>query len=668
MPTIKVYPPSQLPDRGVSETQFSIWVEELEVYLSQEEQFRLFLKGEAYGTWQSQEVNPDRLTAVNGPDAAPVQADRTKDEANLRMRQRQLRTVLSIIGKCVSQGHYDAVIRHSTSMQSIFNMLRGDYDIQKKGIQFFNLLDVKYDPLKMTPIAFYNQYRTMISTNLSRKSDVIKYKDNIVLEKDEAMTPMLEDLILLDVIREIDIRLPGFIRLHYTHKMSTSDKLMDFKNDIMNNIPNFLLQLEKEENFSSIKAAEPSPTLAAFRNFTPRNQTRGPGRNQSSGGRGNMSNSVKGQTWSALYCRLCHKCNMPRNIYTGHNLGDSQCTQLSFQDRQRLSQPSKLSNLAASEESEDQMLARTFGYDLELEAAENYEELLQVKTDSYKPIAEPDSDISRLNKEAKLGYIKPEPTQILTVFKHQGNKTPVFIDLDSGASLNYILESEVHKHNFTMYPNGQLSKLGDGLTKLAAIGEIDVTFFRNDWTVRFRGVVVKHLQSPIIGGTVFMKDNEIEQNLSKKTISVHGGQHTVQETNPLSILPIEPIVQNETLEIVAKIPVAKGITVGQIPVAIPVAQEETLKTNTLARFKSIKVVLPGQNLHQSVDISDDTVVTVEPWAQNKLANWPDPQLCTVKNKSIEILNKSPNPIILGKDVINIKIRPAVENLNKQRMG
>ena len=61
MPSIKVYAPNQLPDRGVSETQFNIWIEELEVYLSQEEDFRSFLAGEAYAEWEAQENNPERL-------------------------------------------------------------------------------------------------------------------------------------------------------------------------------------------------------------------------------------------------------------------------------------------------------------------------------------------------------------------------------------------------------------------------------------------------------------------------------------------------------------------------------------------------------------------------------------------------------------------------------
>merc|ERR1719318_884834 len=133
MPSIKVYPPNQLPDRGVSETQFNIWIEELEVYLSQEADYRIFLAGEAYASWEAAENDPNRLADVKGGRTA------AQNTAQLKIRQRQLRTVLSIVGKCVSLGHYDSVMRNSTSMQWIYDMLRNDYDIQKKGIHFFNL-------------------------------------------------------------------------------------------------------------------------------------------------------------------------------------------------------------------------------------------------------------------------------------------------------------------------------------------------------------------------------------------------------------------------------------------------------------------------------------------------------------------------------------------------
>ena len=96
MPQIKVYPPIPLPDRGVSETQFKIWIEELEVYLSQEDKFRVFLEGEAYSEWESQENNPDRLTVVKGEDSSmpdvvgvggnPVANPAADREAKLKQR------------------------------------------------------------------------------------------------------------------------------------------------------------------------------------------------------------------------------------------------------------------------------------------------------------------------------------------------------------------------------------------------------------------------------------------------------------------------------------------------------------------------------------------------------------------------------------------------------
>ena len=185
MPSLKIYPPTQLPDRDVTETQFNIWQEELEVYLMQEKDYAVFLKDGAYETWESLETNKNRIAALKAEDILQADAAANRSEAQaeaaneefLRNLRKNLRTTLSIIGKCVSQGHYNSVIRHSTSLEWIMNMLRSDYDIQQKGIHFFNILDVKYVANSTTPVAFYNQYRTVISNNLAKAGDVIKYKD-----------------------------------------------------------------------------------------------------------------------------------------------------------------------------------------------------------------------------------------------------------------------------------------------------------------------------------------------------------------------------------------------------------------------------------------------------------------------------------------------------------
>ena len=369
-------------------------------------------------------------------------ARQRNDKTAIKLRN-SLRTVLSLVGKCVSQGHYNSVVRHSTSLKWIYDMLRSDYDIQQKGIHFFNLLDVKYDQSKMTPVAFYNQYRTIVSNNLAKRGDTLKYKNN--------------------------------------------EELKAFKQT----------QFNRQPRKAKVKSAQQS-----------------------------------------FYCRLCMLAKLPREIYTSHNFGDFKCTQISYQDRQRLKETVKMSNIQSEEfpETDDNELAEMFGYG-HIDVAPDHDP--DQVMDSHQEIYS-NNNLPR-NEEANLNFIKPVPSQILTMYLDQRNKFPIHIDLDSGATVNFITESHAKNCGFKILPNGQLSKLGDGVTKLKGIGEINQTFFRNNWQVTFRAIVCKQLTSPVIGGTVFIRDNGVEQDFVKNVIHVHNRRHTVQPTDPVSILPSAPI-------------------------------------------------------------------------------------------------------------------------------
>ena len=95
MPSIKIYPPSQLPDREVSETQFSIWCEELEVYLAQEEDFAQFLPKGKYANWQSKEVNPEQIQKLHNDDIPELNTNAAR-AAKLRSVRTKLRTVYGL--------------------------------------------------------------------------------------------------------------------------------------------------------------------------------------------------------------------------------------------------------------------------------------------------------------------------------------------------------------------------------------------------------------------------------------------------------------------------------------------------------------------------------------------------------------------------------------------
>ncbi len=113
-------------------------------------------------TWEAYNTNPKRIAAVAGNDAA----------AQLPVRRRELATFLSIVDKACNIQHNNVIVRHSTSLEWVYNKLREDYDIQQKEIHFFNLFDLKYQPCEPA-VGFYNMYRNHAAANQGRQGDTI---------------------------------------------------------------------------------------------------------------------------------------------------------------------------------------------------------------------------------------------------------------------------------------------------------------------------------------------------------------------------------------------------------------------------------------------------------------------------------------------------------------
>ena len=178
-----------------------------------------FMTGGIYETWTSQEANPHRIPAVSDQDPNLCADDAANCPAVmtelLSKRRRELRTFIGLIAKVAAKNMYAAIVRHSTSMQWVYNRIREEYDIQTKGIHFLNIIDLQYDPETKTPAGFYNKYRTVILNNVGRTGEVIQWNGGNALDADEALGPLFEDVILMNVLTLIDPRLPKFVRKHY---------------------------------------------------------------------------------------------------------------------------------------------------------------------------------------------------------------------------------------------------------------------------------------------------------------------------------------------------------------------------------------------------------------------------------------------------------------------
>ena len=625
MSGIKIYPPNQLPAEGVTDVQFKIWQEELEVYLETEDKFEVFLPGGRYDTWMSAESFEGRIENAKTPDTA---------EELLKIRK-NLRQFITLVAKYVHFDYYNPIIRHSTSLKWIYKKIREDYDIQQQGVHFLNILDLTWDPTgQMTPIGFYNSYRSSILGNLAKKNDVILWKSQTLTE-DEKITPSHEDLILLNVLTLLHPKLPAFVKEQYGHKMGQDKRLMDFKTEILTKAKQYIQDIdnpqmsnisteELECNYMQTRYQPPTP------NHTPRTSQYIPRPNFSRTNvpRPNFSNrpSISRPTRFPVrapfpnpmtpFCRVCQIAGLPRSIFTSHYLGDQTCNTLSDKDKHLLATrtASKIGAVATLEEDEYDVAAE-YGYDDTIHHA-TQEQVKLHNHDVYNIDIQPTSS----RNKPECNFIQPIPTQTLSV--QDQNQQNIHLDLDSGATVSYAKLSTVLSHGFKIRPNSQLSKLADGKTKMTAAGEIEETFYRNNWQVRFHAIVTKDLHCDFIAGTNFMKENNIIQDFSNNNIKVHN-KYTVPETNRHLILPTNP-------------------------------------NNHLVQNNHISILLPGQQIEYTVPHQDNTILAVQPWFQNKSVHWPQPQLCQVQNGKVSISNNTLEPINIKKDVPKLQVRTTTE--------
>ena len=448
--SIKVLPPERLPEGELTETDFQVYKTELEVFLQLDEKFHPFLPGGAYQEWEAGEGGEDRLKVAK-------QVGEVNDTpAKLVVRNIDLRLFLSLVAKTVAKSRYPTLMQHCTSLQWVYDQIREDYDIQARGIHVLNILDFKFDKSTMKPVGFYNQYRSMVMNNMARKDDPIKYKGK-VQGSNETIGPCFEDIIFINVLTCIDARLPGHSRSAYAHKLDKNMRLMDFKADILVNIPKFLEEMEEKEQLSALKVETAS--LAAFqtggrgswrgnysggagafaaRGYPPGGFGRGSGRGAQGGTRPSIQAGAKDKK---TFCWSCWDKDKGKSVYNSHHMGDKACPTGSHLGNVSTEE----GGAAGDEEPQPWELG---------DAADNLDPnlvpaLQQVPVTQHKlqnltrPPDNPDIDKScgciRCGKPTfSLGRIKAEPTQILTVFVDSSNKQPIHIDLDSGANVGFI--------------------------------------------------------------------------------------------------------------------------------------------------------------------------------------------------------------------------------------
>ena len=382
MSRIKISKPERLPRDGITDIDLNTWKNELLNYLAQDDNFEKFSDEGPYSTWEAAESNKHRISHAVEPDTAQ----------DLSKRRKQLNNFITITAGCCYKDHYMTIIEQSTSFEWIFSELKNIYQIVHVGKDFLNIVDIKFDSNSMSATTVYNAYRSKIMENLKPKGTTVKWKNNLTLSTQEALTPTFEDHILLSVLQLIDSRLPYKVREIYGPRMEENKFLMDFKQDILSNVPKMLEDLE---------------SLETQLNWMQFNKSRKPRYDRNA--QQNRQHSKTG----GKFCRLCHLTRRSKEQVTSHEIGDLNCPSLSSRDRLALEQ--KVGRLAPVVANQDDIdaLAILHGYGDDESKAE----------DSLQQSQE------NVIYDSKISYINPVPSQLLTLF--QDNRI-VHIDLDSG--------------------------------------------------------------------------------------------------------------------------------------------------------------------------------------------------------------------------------------------
>ena len=385
---LRVKQPRVLEQEGETSSRFKNWTTSVLSFFGQDSDFEQFLPGGRYSAWtaanSSARGDKGRLTtlfvktAAHGDDydcdritdgqvkkeanegdapfyaemdqAAKQEVRRTLERNRLRLRNKQLATMLGIMASLVYDSQGDSVVKDSTSMEWIFTYLRKLYNIDTRGVNFLRIVKVSYKPGTNHQI-YYQELRAAYVDNLRKAGDAKNHlKPGDLMETDEVLSPSFEDAIVLKAIENIDARLPARVARDYEHRLDRHTHLIDLAASIFQAVPTMLESLDREAGLNALAASASAVALspqqiqewassplqvsssqhqvalkaAAFAASYGRGRGRGgkgkmgSGPVRGSGGAPRMS-ATTGRPWTTKFCRLCENAKKSPSVVASHD-------------------------------------------------------------------------------------------------------------------------------------------------------------------------------------------------------------------------------------------------------------------------------------------------------------------------------------------------------------
>ena len=370
--SIRVKQPRTLEPEGETSAKFKTWRTSVINFMGQDLDMDQFLPGGRYCTWiaanSSARGDKGRLTtlfvkqAVHGDDydcdtvtvpqmkaAATKQGDNydamdqaARDELKtrlvrdrLRLRNKQLARMLSVLSSLVHDSEMDPVVNDSTSIDWIWSYLRKRYNIDTRGVNFLRIVKVTYKS-GINHQTYYQELRAAFVDNLRKAGDARSHlKPGDIMPADETLSPSFEDAIVLMALDKIDSRLPARVARDYEHRLDRNTHLIDLQASIFQAVPTMIEVLDRDAGLQTLAASaaaissqQPMVALDAFTSYG-RGRGRGApasGKSKQGGGSGVRGaggppriSPTTGRLWTVKFCRLCEDKKKSPSVVASHD-------------------------------------------------------------------------------------------------------------------------------------------------------------------------------------------------------------------------------------------------------------------------------------------------------------------------------------------------------------
>jgi hypothetical protein len=306
----------------------------------------------------------------------------------------------------------------------------------------------------------YQRILAFVDDNLLKARGSITHHGEQI-ENDEQKSPSLENFIVLQWLTLIHKGLPKLVKTKYATELRTRT-LASIKSEISQALSSLLEDLQTQQDARNMRATI-NRIPQSYHDKPRKRATR------------------EDKTGKERKCSICFNSGRKYNHFL------SQCRYLTDEDNKYINRARQIDIDDQSESSESE--------------TEHSDEssARQVKT---TPVAK------------KVDII---PSPFLDAF-YKSN--PVRITVDGGAIGDFMSIAEAQRLGINVKKCSMKAFQADGVTPLDVVGEVTVTFKRDEHVLRFNGLVVKKLDEGILGGTPFQKNNDIGTRVSKNLVTV----------------------------------------------------------------------------------------------------------------------------------------------------